>query len=316
MRKLKNVIVIIEPRKIKQVALERILSLVRFGSAHKRRIEITAIMPVYDFSWDMASVLSVEKSESLQGEIVDRHAKWLKAFLEVNAGDLDIDIRVVSSKNVGKEINNIAKEIDCDLIIKSSEMHGVLDSVIFTPLDWQLLRHAPSPVLIAKEHDWYPSGNIVVAVDLTDPTNAERRKLNLRLLREAQETAQLTDSQVHLVSAITPMVPPGSLDLYGINAGAIGEELGKELTHNVHEFARVHRISTEHCHIREGLVEDVIPEVCYELNPSILFIGTAARRGLAVAIMGNTCEKVIDDLDCDVAVLTPKAVKRREEAAM
>ena len=65
------------------------------------------------------------------------------------------------------------------------------------------------------------------------------------------------------------------------------------------------------CHIREGQPDEVIPTLCAELNPTALFIGTSARKGLAVALVGNICERVVDELDCDVAVITPKAVIER-----
>ena len=51
--------------------------------------------------------------------------------------------------------------------------------------------------------------------------------------------------------------------------------------------------------------------MCTELKPTVLFIGTSARRGIAVALVGNICERVIDELICDVAVITPKAVLGR-----
>ena len=55
----------------------------------------------------------------------------------------------------------------------------------------------------------------------------------------------------------------------------------------------------------------MLPALCKELNPTALFIGTTARKGIAVALVGNICERVIDALDCDVAVITPKSVIER-----
>lgn len=37
-----------------------------------------------------------------------------------------------------------------DLIIKAANHHGVLDSIIFTPIDWYILRNSQIPVIIAK----------------------------------------------------------------------------------------------------------------------------------------------------------------------
>ena len=76
-------------------------------------------------------------------------------------------------------------------------------------------------------------------------------------------------------------------------------------------FGARHKIPADNCHIREGLPDEIIPEICRELKPTALFLGTSAHKGLAVAVLGNICEKVIDELDCDVAVTTPKSVIRR-----
>ena len=94
---------------------------------------------------------------------------------------------------------------------------------------------------------------------------------------------------------------------------SLGDETLKEGCRALLTFAKRHRIMGEYCHIREGNPEDVIPALCDELKPTALFIGTAARDGLAVALLGNICEKVIDTLECDVAVITPKAVEHKQE---
>lgn len=47
MRKFKKVLAIIEPRQLRQVALERALALSQIS---KNKIQIVAVMPVYDFS--------------------------------------------------------------------------------------------------------------------------------------------------------------------------------------------------------------------------------------------------------------------------
>ena len=309
MRKFHNILVIIESRQMRQPALERALAIAQ--ALGRDKVHITAVMPVFDFSWDLTSILSVEQEEKMKDSVVTKYQKWLHGYLKINAMGYDIDEQIVWSKTIGKDITRIAKEISADLIIKASDIHGMLDSVLFTPLDWQLLRHSPVPVLIAKDQLWQPEGIIAVAIDLSDPEDMELRYINMRLLREAQEIATITRCQIHLVNAIPPIMPPASIDLPGFTPDLIGEEALKEGCKNVLSFAARHRITPERCHIREGQPDEVIPTLCTELKPTMLFIGTSARRGIAVALVGNICERVIDELNCDVAVITPKAVLGR-----
>ncbi|MBO6259148.1 MAG: universal stress protein UspE [Succinivibrio sp.] len=316
MRNLQNILVVIEPGQMRQPALDRALAVNQYTQIHNasvrngKKIEtsILAVLPVNDFSKDLASVLSVEQESDIQRSVIAKHERWLDAYLKIHAMGVKIERKVIWSKDVGPDITALVKEHGCNLIIKTADVHGMLDSVIFTPLDWQLLRHSPVPVLIAKDHMWNPTGIIAVAVNFSDPDSYEQRLVNMRLLREAQELSRLTHCEIHLINAIPPFTPPLALDMPSFSTDLVNEDNLKENLKLLLSFAERHRIAPENCHVREGLPDDVIPTTCSELNPTALFIGTHARRGMAVALIGNICERVVDELQCDIAVITPKSV--------
>lgn len=309
LRKFKKIMVIIEPKQMRQVALERAMALARASGRGVRHI--IAVMPVTDMSRDLTSMLSVEKEDDMKESIVAKNQKWLQNYLAIHAMGFDVEARVIWSKNVGKDITHMSHQEGVDLLIKAHEVHGMLDSVLFTPLDWQLLRHSPVPVLIAKDHIWHPTGIIAIALDLSDPEDMQLRMLNVRLLREAQELSRIMHCEIHILNAIPPLLPPATIDLPGFTPDLLGDAALKEGCKAVLSFAARHKIPADFCHIREGQPDEVIPTLCAELKPTALFIGTSARKGLAVALVGNICERVVDDLDCDVAVITPKAVIER-----
>lgn len=308
MRKFRKIMVIIEPQQMRQVALERAMALVH---ASKGKHEIIVVMPINEAARNIASVLSIQNEEERKDAAIKKGVKWLEAYLAIHAMGLNISTRVIWSKSVGKDITALAHQEGVDLLIKAHEVHGMLDSVLFTPLDWQLLRHAPVPVLIAKDHIWYPTGIIAVALSMVDPDDLASRMMHVRLLREAQELSRMMRCKIHLLTAIPPLLPHASIDLPGFTPALLGDAALKEGCKSVLSFAARHKIPAECCHIREGQPDEVIPTLCAELNPTVLFIGTAARKGVAVALIGNICERVADNLDCDIAVITPKAVIER-----
>jgi len=65
-------------------------------------------------------------------------------------------------------------------------------------------------------------------------------------------------------------------------------------------------IAAENRHVKEGMPEDVLPEVAKILDAEMVIIGTIGRTGLSAAIIGNTAEHVIDRLDCDVLAIKPE----------
>ena len=315
MRSLRKVIAIIEPHQMRQAALERAFALNLSGSRtkSKNKIEIMALLPVFDEHWDrkINADADIKNQDEMIKKLILKKEKWLDSFLSIHALGFDIKRKVIWSKSLGKDILDVAKEYGADGIIKTADDHGLLDGVIFTPLDMQLLRHSHIPVLIAKNHIWHPTGVIAVALNIADHDDVQTRLLNMRLLREAQELSRITKCEIHILNAISPLMPPVTMDISGMMPESISENRLKDCCRSVLSFAQRHRIKAEYCHIREGKVEDVIPALCQELKPTTLFIGTAARDGLAVALLGNICEKVIDSLNCDVAVITPKAVAHK-----
>jgi universal stress protein E len=59
-------------------------------------------------------------------------------------------------------------------------------------------------------------------------------------------------------------------------------------------------VNSGHVHIIMGEPEDVIVQGAHNLNASLVVVGNSARSGLSAVIDGNTVERVLDKLNCDV----------------
>ena len=310
MKDCSNILVIIEPSQIRQPALMRAISLYNIAKIKNHEVKITAVLPIEKESFNIASVLAVDK-KNYQEELLKKHSRWLKAYLSINAIDIKIDSKVIFSKTPGKDIALITKDIGASLLIKSNEIHSLLDSLFFTALDTQMLRHAPIPVCIAKDIVNIQNRPVAVAMDFSDPDDVLLNYTNLRLLREAQKYALLTDGQIYLINAIAPVVPPVAVDLPGFNPEHLCSEIACQSKSTMIEFAKRHKINEENCLCKEGSLDEVILSLTENLNPSALFIGTSARKGISSYIIGNLCEDILDKTQCDVFVLTPKSVIRK-----
>ena len=310
MKDCSNILVIIEPSQIRQPALMRAISLYNIAKNKNHEVKITAVLPIEKESFNIASVLAVDKKQYHE-EMLKKHSRWLKAYLSINAIDIKIDSKVIFSKTPGKDIALIAKEIGASLLIKSNEIHSILDNLFFTSLDTQMLRHAPIPVCIAKDIINTQKRPVAVAMDFSNPDDVILNYTNLRLLREAQKYALLTDGQIYLINAIAPVVPPVAVDLPGFNPEHLCSEIASQSKSTMIEFAKRHKINEENCLCKEGPLDEVILSLTENLNPSALFIGTSARKGISSYIIGNLCEDILDKTQCDVFVLTPKSVIRK-----
>ena len=54
--------------------------------------------------------------------------------------------------------------------------------------------------------------------------------------------------------------------------------------------------------------DDVLPKLCQKLHANTVFIGSLGRSGVGAALVGNTCEEIVDFINADLFVLNRKTV--------
>lgn len=306
MRQYNRIIAVIEPRRNEQLALQRAVELAKYNP----RAEITALRLVYDFSADI-HVLNRMSEEATRQDVLETNRKQLEEMIAPFKEESPVPIigKCVYTRDIGEGILTEADEQKCDLIIKGANNHKMLDSILFTPIDWYLLRNAKVLVVIAKDHEWKTGGNIVVAVDFSFEGH---RGANISLLREAQQLATITRGTIHLVNSASVVLPTIMLEVPHYAPEVFAQSIVNEHKRRIYEFAKAHNIPEENCHIKEGMPDEVIPEICNKLNADAVFIGSAGRSGAMAALIGNTCEEVVDYIAADLIVLNDKTLARKK----
>lgn len=304
MRKYNNILVVIEPKRERQVALERAIEIGRYNP----NITITVLRLIYDFSYDI-HILNRHKAQETRDDVTNTHLDSVKKLIAEYSKDAEVKLipKVIWTKDLGQGIVDEMNSGAYDLLVKGANHHGILDSIIFTPVDWFVLRNAQIPVVIAKEHDWSEHGNIVVALDFA---SEEKRHFNVSVLREAQMLAKVTGGTIHLVNSAPVILPTIMLEAPNYAPEIYAENVIKEHKKHLLAFAKQHNIPEENCHIAEGMPDDVIPNMCRKLSPQAVFIGSAGRQGISAALIGNTCEEIVDYIEADLFVLNRRTLSR------
>jgi len=298
METIKRIIAVIDPTKDDQNALARSIDL-----AKKSGASITAFMTVYDFSYEMTTMLSGDEREAMRQAVLKDRELWLKDLVSPYQ-NINIDTQVIWHNRPYEAIINTVINDKYDLVIKGTHQHGALKAVIFTPTDWHLVRKCPTPVLFVKDMQWPAQGNILAAVNAVSE-NEQHLSLNKRIIKDAQFLCELANAKLNLVNAF-PATPVNiAIEIPEFNPGLYNESVKKHHIELTNELANEFNLTSEQCFIEEGLPEDVIPDVAKRLNSELVVIGTVGRTGLSAALVGNTAEHVIDSLDCDVLALKP-----------
>jgi universal stress protein E len=300
MIKYRNILVVIDPNMEAQPALYRAAEVARLQDS----ATIKVFMSIYDFSYEITSILSVEERDEMREGVVAQRRAWLEGLIQPYLDEgLDMVIKVVWHSRPSESILDEVNQHGHDLVIKSAHQHSLLESFIFTPLDWQLIRKCQLPVLLVKEHDWPADGNIVVALNFSN--EPEQNALNLKLFREAHHVAKLVKAKVHLVNAVPSPTVNIALEVPGFTPEIYNEAILLHHQNMMEEFAQDHQVPAGQTHVIEGLPEDVLPEIAEQLDAELILLGSLGRTGWSAALIGNTAEQVVDGLHCDLLVLKP-----------
>lgn len=172
--------------------------------------------------------------------------------------------------------------------------------------DWELLRLSPVPVLLVKSPRAYSRPVVLAAVD---PSHAFAKpsRLDNEILRQAQFLTAALGGTLHAVHAYVPM----AADL-----AAVGD-LTPDITERIEAHARAGaqaglsralqgtKIPRTRRHLASHHPVEAIVKVARDVRSAIVVMGGVSRSGLKRLFIGNTAERILDQLACDVLVVKP-----------
>jgi universal stress protein E len=172
--------------------------------------------------------------------------------------------------------------------------------------DWELLRRSPIPVLLVKRTRPFRQPAILAAVD-PDHTYGKPARLNQQILRLGATLARALRGTLHAGYAYVP------LPLTAFSGGALSDEevAGLETRSERAARARLQRtvgsagITRNHQHVLGRHPVDAIPQLASRTGSAIVVMGALSRSGFKRLLIGNTAERVLDRLACDVLIVKP-----------
>jgi universal stress protein E len=173
--------------------------------------------------------------------------------------------------------------------------------------DWELLRYSPVPVLLVKNKRPYAEPIILAAVDPTH-ANAKPARLDDEILAAAAALEDAFNGELHVVHSFVPVpadVQPSEL-------------VALDATHRLEARARAHartrlekvlgkvHIARGRRHLLSAHPSSAVPMLARKIRSDIVVMGAISRSGLKRLLIGNTAERIIDELPCDVLVVKPR----------
>jgi universal stress protein E len=261
-------------------------------------------------SWpETATLQSVEKQRSA---IAARYEERLEHFArDPSLRGASVSCTATWDHPVHEAIIRRALESRADLVIAATHTHP-LGARFLRNTDWELIRHCPLPLLLAKSPREYRRPVVLAAVD---PFHAHARPANLdaRLIDTGEKFAQLLRGTLHLFHAYMPLVtvaptPMGTAPLVTMPPEAEAAH-GEQIARVIGQLAKSADVPPARRHIEMGEVSAELASVARRTRTSLIVMGAVSRSAVARLFIGNTAERVLDKVGCDVLVVKPRGFR-------
>lgn len=215
--------------------------------------------------------------------------RWLEQQLEpCRVAGVPLSREIVCNGNWDDAALHSIARANCDLVIKSSFHHSKARRFYSKTSDYNLMRHCACPILFVHQAQEWQSNRVLACVDL-ESTDNQHARLNGVVVRDARALADIVAMDLYIAAAHR-----GDLDADNLPLLGHGPEVGIE------QLGELFGVEPERVLLRRGDTVATLQGICDEIDPSIVVLGTLARRGLRGRLIGNTAEKLLDLVDADV----------------
>lgn len=205
-----------------------------------------------------------------------------------------------------------ARRFDADLIVaeRHATSHHLPWLLRFT--DFELLRLAPVPVLLVKSRQSYDRPRILAAVDPSH-TYSKPVRLDRDILQCATQVTRALHGSLHAVYAYDPLPAEAMASEVPLgDAAQMIEEVEEKRARSAFERTlEGASIAESGRHLVPRHPIDAIEAVARDVESDIVVMGAVSRSGLKRLVLGNTAERVLDHLPCDVLIVKPKRFASR-----
>jgi universal stress protein E len=206
-----------------------------------------------------------------------------------------------------------AAQIGADLIIAECHEGSRLKPWLMHLTDWELLRTSAVPVLLFKNTKTYRRPAVLAAVDPSHQ-HAKPARLDSEIIAHGEQLARSLGGSLHAMHANYPAVVGltlGDPSLDAMSLMATYEQQKRQDAAEFKAFAEKAGIGRTRRHAVDGDPIYGIPRVARAIRAQIVVMGAVSRSGLKRVFIGNTAERVLNDLPCDVLVVKPPRFEAR-----
>ncbi len=175
---------------------------------------------------------------------------------------------------------------------------------IFGTTDARLLHAAACPVMILKPKRRQTLRNVLLAVDPLVSTEQETG-LNAALLGMAASIAEVESANLYLLHVLENPLS-GQKGKHKAEFVDMEKRLQADAERKLQDLTGSFKGLEPSVTLRSGRPPAVIAKFVEKHDVDMLVMGSVGRSGLSGFVVGNTAEKILNQVDCSVLVMKPK----------
>ena len=285
----KNILVSIDFKaKTEQAKIDRVLELIWKDES----IALTFIYIAPEVKPDPET--SIVSSKNQQESLVKHAQERLDILAASFKDDLPLNNKITCLVKIGKPSVAIIQQVlqgKHDLLLVSTRVKTFTDNLLGNTT-MEIMRRCPCPIWAVKPEP-AERKKIMVGIHFDEKVKDRNKALNQELLRLAMMFKSDSTREMHLVNVMSKANP----------------EQHKQYVLDLERFAKEVMDSELKITVKvlEGEVTTMLPEYAKQNSIALLVLGMLSRTGLKGFFIGNTAEKILDDIDCSVLTVKPKS---------
>lgn len=297
--KLDSILVVIEADSKTQPALQRAQQLAELSGA-----SLELFLAEYNAYLEDGYYFDPVQAKELRYAHGEERLKELEALAQpLRDKGLEVTAATAWGNPPHVEILRRVAESKPALVMQSTRHHHKIARLLLSHTDWELVRHCPVPLLLVKDQAWTEKPVFIAAVD-PDHVHDKPAALDTQIIAAGKNLAEATGGSLQLFHSA--WLPPLS-GVFPVQADGASED--KKLRN----LARDNGVDESVCHWSNDEISESLPALVSELQASVVIMGAVSRSRLDQLLIGNTAEKVLDGLACDVLVMKPEEMPAKSQ---
>ncbi len=304
MERFKNILLYASSKTDNRTALKYAVSLTKRNVAQLKIVDVikeeshyTPILPESIRDINLHNVLRDERHDDLERLVYSYKDKGINYKIKVLSGTPFIEI-----------IREVIRK-EHDLLITAAGGAGGFSEKLFGTTTMHLMRKCPCPVWAIKPSNETGFCRIMAAVDF-DPVHEENKALNTKIMELAFSLAKFQKGELHVVHAWRLYAENLLRNRFDLRPHEIDKIIKGSLeTHRKWLYELIQKnapdIPENRIHLLKGDAADLIPETARKYQVDLIVMGTVGRTGIPGFLIGNTPEKILQQIDCSVMAVKP-----------